>query len=173
MQVQKLKLAAYALAKRIQGYRLLQNPENASELYLRMIKSETQVRPDLSVSNYFDRITKDFGKKSKTLEEIVYSYHYYPQKPNDKKQKYISYLNLNTFQAKEKGEVLGGRHLVSHRKYDELRNNIMVKERYYKPSSTVIGRIIDFLFGGVPQDLNKPERPKFFSVLRKNLNIKS
>ena len=40
MQIQKLKLAAYAMGKRLQGYHLLRNPKTSSPLELTMLRTE-------------------------------------------------------------------------------------------------------------------------------------
>ena len=42
MQIQKLKLAAYAMGKRLQGYHLLRNPKTSSPLELTMLRTENK-----------------------------------------------------------------------------------------------------------------------------------
>lgn len=91
------------MAERCQGYHLLKNPKNTSPLSLTMLKSETNVLPEVGILDYYNRITKDFSKSGKAMEEIVYSYKYYPQKEGDKFQKHVSYQNMRNYISKEKG----------------------------------------------------------------------
>jgi len=167
MQIQKLKLAAYAMAKRCQGYQLLRNPKNASPLSLTMLKSKACPLLTLGIVDYYSRITKDFSKPGKAMEEIVYSYKYYPQKEGDKFQKHVSYLKMQPYVSKEKGTMPENRPCVPNRTY-EMRDKID-SHRYYSLFSNRLTRILFDPFG---IDSEKTLRPNFFTVLFNNLKAK-
>lgn len=173
MQIQKLKLVAFAVKKRIQGYRLLKNPENVSPLSVTMFKSQSTVYCDATTFNKYIKVTKDFSKKSNLKKEILYSFYYYPLKAGDKKEKYVSYCNLLTYESKQKGKnTLINRPFLPFERRNEL-CAMLDKQRYYSRFSTKLGRLFEEIFGFTKVDYDKPLRPGFFKVLRNNLKSKS
>lgn len=63
MSIQKLKIATYCIAKRMQGYQLLRNPKGAPATTVKVIKYSDNINPKtLDISKSYETISKDFTK---------------------------------------------------------------------------------------------------------------
>ena len=72
MQINKLEYLIYSFGRRLQGYKLLKNPKDTSSGYVRMIKHFKYMDNNCDIFDYYERITKDFSKKTKqeTVEHL-------------------------------------------------------------------------------------------------------
>ena len=63
MSIQKLKIAAYCIAKRVQGYQLLKNPKGTPATTVKVLKYSDSINPNtLDISKSYETISKDFSK---------------------------------------------------------------------------------------------------------------
>ena len=173
MQVQKLKLAAYAIGKRLQGYQLLRNPKTSSPLELTMIRrtfKDVQLNGD--IFTWHDRVSRDFGKKTKPVKETFITKYYYSDSQESKLKPFKHYINLNNGTVKSKGIEL---------EYKD-RNKDLSLEEYFKVSDKAYNSYYSPLGSGMERFMvkalsifnvdNKPIRPNFFKVLFNNLASK-
>ncbi len=171
MQIQKLKLATYAIGKRLQGYHLLKNPKSSSPLKLTMIRPEKQVHYNGDVVSWFDRVQADFGKKTKNVEEILITKHYYSNSPESRIEPFKHYNNLTNGVIKSKGVELGYSARDQDLAIDEyFKVSEKAHDSYYSRFGSGFERFLASMIYTVD---DKPIRPNFFKVLFRNLSSKT
>ena len=171
MQVQKIKLAAYAIGKRLQGYHLLKNPKTSSPLELTMLRTERHVNYNGDIVTWHDRVSRDFGKNAKSVKETLITKHYYSDSSESKAEPFKHYINLPKGIVKSKGVELEYNCRDKDLPWEEYyKVSQKAHESYYSPFGTGIERFLARMMYNVDV---KPIRPNFFKVLFSNLSSKT
>ncbi len=171
MQIQKLKLAAYAMGKKLQGYHLLRNPKTSSPLELTMLRTEKSVHTNGDIVTWHDRISRDFEKKTKPVKETLITKHYYSDSSESKIEPFRHYINSTKGIVKSKGVELEYKNRNKDLPWDEYyKVSKKAHDSYYSPFGTGIERFLARMLYNVD---DKPIRPNFFKVLFSNLAAKA
>ena len=96
MSIQKLKIAAYCISKRVQGYQLLKNPKGTPNTTVKVLKYSESINPKtLDISQSYETISKDFSKfnKLETTQNLdIEKYAFFnPKTPGFKIKKQVDY----------------------------------------------------------------------------------
>ncbi len=95
MQIQKLKLATYAIGKRLQGYHLLRNPKTSYPLELTMIRrTNKNVNYNGDIVTWYDRVSQDFSNDAKPVKETLITKYFYSDSSESKVEPFKEYINL-------------------------------------------------------------------------------
>ncbi len=161
MQIQKLKLATFAIGKRLQGFHLLKNPKTASPLELTMLKSERLVHLNGDIVTWHERISKDFEKNTRLIKETLITKNYYSNSAESKKEPFKRYVNLTNCVLKSKGALRYSGKDLPWDMYQKVCEKAY--ESYYR--SGIESSLMSWFCAD-----DKPIRPNFFKVLLSNLS---
>ena len=185
----KLKAASFAINKRLQGYHLLANPQDAPATQVNMIKVKHSINKFFDDKFIYERVSRTFENgNSSFVNKLMTATHYM----NDitgkiTNQKRIYYIvkgqKVADYQLKKREDLkpaeLKFRHPVSFPSknpliqlgdYDRFmfeRKQAEKDRNFYKTTDDYLTKIFSFGFFG---NINRPSRPNFFKVLFNNLN---
>ena len=186
-----LETAAYAIRKRLQGYRLLKNPKGTSPDEVNMIKHSFGIIYKDSAEMYsYSKIQRQkVDGKTVLNEKILYATYYInpktKQRTNQKSVLYFANQNglwtasgEKTIPQEEQRQRLAEIKRV-HKKigYNDDRELAYEKERYekerknsfYQPPVSLLANIMTFGLAKFLRADSRPYAPTFFKTLRANL----
>ena len=189
MSIQKLKIAAYCIAKRVQGYQLLKNPKGTPATTVKVLKYSDSINPDtLDISKSYETISKDFSKYNtpETTKNLdIEKYAFLNSKTKGfkiKKQvdyaKYRSDYHYAPVEIATKGLV--PRQKLATRNFDDLKQVVVCsairdsKGKYVEHESTRADVVLRAYnrYKTANEERIAQNRPNFWSTLWENLNQK-
>lgn len=187
MDIKSVRVCAYSVLKRLQGYHLLQNPKGSSPYVVNMIKNSEKIAYNLDRFSSYTRISKDFMTGHTTKKYLsINRYMFWTDKGKEIKKERFGYKTetgkpLSMKETSINIEELNNRkfdYIDKKRKRDTVNyidfSNIFVgnfsvkKQAYY----TSIRDLEIQKFFSMQQKKDKEHKISFWSVLKANLNMK-
>ena len=189
MNIQKLKIATYCIAKRVQGYQLLKNPKDTPATIAKVLKYSDSINPNtLDISKSYETISKDFSKyntpeTTKNLDIEKYAF-FNPKTKGFKIKKQVDYAKYQSdfhyapVEIATKGLV--PRQKLATRNLDDLKQVVAcsaIKDsrgKYVVHQSTRADLVLKAYnrYKAANEEQIAKHRPNFWKTLWQNLNQK-
>ena len=188
---QHIKTAAYAIRKRLQGYKLLKNPKGSDTNEINMIKTSFRLQPkyydDVFLYHKIQRKIVN-GKQQLTEKQLIVQYFMNPKTKKVTNQKaafyskqqnnqYVLSLEKQELSPKEQSQrlpkntkdIFNG-NVEEEMQYSKQRFTKEHKKHFYQPKISVLEKIITLGTAKFLRSDNRPYAPGFFKTLISNLN---